>query len=87
MAVPTIMTGLATLLAIVALYYGAGAIKRLPHLLSSVLGTRRVAPEQVCPKVHFGIGHDCKAGNCWHCCNSLYRHQLCVQKAGQHVVQ
>ncbi|DBB16791.1 TPA: hypothetical protein ACH3X3_015028 [Trebouxia sp. C0006] len=29
-----------------ALHNGAGAIKRLPHLLSSVLGTRRVAPEQ-----------------------------------------
>lgn len=49
MAVYTIMAGLATLLAITALYYGAGAIQRLPHLLSSVLGTRTVAPEQVSP--------------------------------------
>ncbi len=49
------MTGLATLLAMAALYHGAGAIKRLPHLLSSVLGTRRVAPEQVSPKVHLAI--------------------------------
>ena len=55
MAVPTIMIGLATLLAITSLYHGAGAIKRLLHLLSSVLGTRRVAPEQVCPKVHLAL--------------------------------
>ncbi|KAL0038677.1 hypothetical protein WJX79_002702 [Trebouxia sp. C0005] len=46
MAVPTVMTGLAILLAITALYHGAGAVQRLPHLLSSVLGVRRVAPEQ-----------------------------------------
>ncbi len=53
MAVPTIMTSLVTLLAIAALYNGARAIKRLPHLLSSVLGTRRVAPEQVSLKLFF----------------------------------
>ena len=55
MAVPTVMTGLAILLAITALYHGAGAVQRLPHLLSSVLGVRRVAPEQVCPKVHSAL--------------------------------
>ena len=47
------MTCLATVLAIAALYRGAGAIKRLPHLLSSVVGTRRVAPEQVSLKLFF----------------------------------
>ena len=82
MAVPTIMTGLAALLAMAALYNGAGAIKRLPHLLSSVLGTRRVAPEQVCPKVHFGISHDARqdiAGNAVTVCigiNDAYRKQV-----------
>ena len=52
MAVPTVMTGLAILLAITALNHGAGAIKRMLHLLSSVLGSRRVAPEQVSPKLY-----------------------------------